>query len=661
MNYLTRTKMAKRTELTQFLLAFICVLMLVATASAVEEQPAYAKALEAGDTTKAIDLLTSSIASDKNFHLNYYNLGRIYYAQGKFEEAEQQFSKAIDKKNSHLPSRFFWGLSALQQKKYDEAFKVFTKGQKKAKKKEKFIFDYGLGLVHLERGEYQDAITKFILVQLGDEKKPELRQELYGSDYNKADLIISLGEANFYSKVYSSAIIQFEKAAAMGPLSNETRYHWAEACLETKNFNCAIDNLKSVLSEDSTHAESWERLGDIYFRAALSSRSRSERNERAKETIGSYKKYLELSKTKPDSSSVRVFFGLALSYSYLNAFEQAIDYFEDVLAIPYEARDIYFHYGKALRWGKKDYVKAAEMLEKHIAWVEEQGADYKTRVSDMELNLLLGDCYFRRKDKDYPKAISHYLKVLEVKPDHSRVLQSVAIGYHSMQDYQNALVYYDRRIALGIDTAAAGIYKNAGYCAMNLANSAVEDEGEDMDDALGEEEFESSAEPIDADSMFARSIGYMEKYLELKPGDVKIVSMIAYTYLYRMNDCANGVKYYQKLLAIEPDNCEAKKSIGFAYFGGELCTTNYTKALKYLKEAHSCISAGEGGDCSDVSLVLYIAQCYHLRAAQKAAAKEDTNSDYKNAYTWYGKVLKCEPGNKEAKKGQDDTQFEFSN
>ena len=41
---------------------------------------------------------------------------------------------------------------------------------------------------------------------------------------------------------------------------------------------------------------------------------------------------------------------------------------------------------------------------------------------------------------------------------------------------------------------------------------------------------------------------------------------VANTYLYNLNDCTNGVKYYQELLALQPDNCDAKKSLRICLF-----------------------------------------------------------------------------------------------
>ena len=107
---------------------------------------------------------------------------------------------------------------------------------------------------------------------------------------------------------------------------------------------------------------------------------------------------------------------------------------------------------------------------------------------------------------------------------------------------------------------------------------------------------------------------------------------------------------------MDPNDYEANKSLGYAYFGG-VCTQNYTKASKYLNKAYKIISP-EKGDCEVVSLMLWLAKCYHLQGAAKAEKAKDATVEYGKAYNWYGKVLKCEPGNADAKKGQADLEFE---
>jgi len=150
---------------------------------------------------------------------------------------------------------------------------------------------------------------------------------------------------------------------------------------------------------------------------------------------------------------------------------------------------------------------------------------------------------------------------------------------------------------------------------------------------------------------------YLTKYLEFQPTDAGALLRLGSAYLFNLNKCTEGVATFEKLLAVEPNNCIAKRSLGYAYFGENLCQKNYGKALGYFKDAYECLS--KEGPCKDATLILWIAQCYHLRAAANTADKPASKADFKAANEWYHKVLKCEPGNSDAKKGVDDTRFEF--
>ena len=350
-----------------------------------------------------------------------------------------------------------------------------------------------------------------------------------------------------------------------------------------------------------------------------------------------------------------------MAYVNINGFEDAAEYFQKVLDIPYVPKDIYFYYGKSL-WGIRKYDEAGDMLQKQIEWASEQGSDYHTTVNDGEMYMLLGDSYYYRKPKSFTRAIEYYRKALEVNPDHKRILQNVAVAYHSLKSYHQALEFYERRIALGVDSSSSGLLKNAGYCAFNIASGKSAGGDEDMDDIDAELDAEMVDEPaaetnpdVNYNELAAK---YFQEYLAYKPDDAgKVLEVLGSTYLYQLGDCTNGVKYYTQLMSLEPDNCDAQKSLGYAYFGG-VCTKNYSKALDFLLKAYNCKSNASGA-CADVDLVLWIAQAYHLRAVERANANQPTGDDFKSAYDWYGKVLKCEPSNEDAKKGQADTRFEF--
>ncbi len=624
-------------QLVAILLSTIFILLFTPLINAQEIKAPIAAALDKGDTTLAINLLNDEIEIDKAYYLNYFMLGKIYYERENYKEAARQFQLALDAKKKHYDSLYLLGMSQLKLGNIDEAMAAFKQGKKKDKK-HLSRFEDGMGLVLMEQKKFQEADKSF-------------RQALV-DEPNNPTYHIHLGDANFYQGVPSLAILEYEKALEVDTAGLEVYYHWAEACLEMKDYTCAIEKLKIVLQKDSTHAPSWRRAAGIYYKAARSSRSRQERKTRFIETIGAYKKYLELSGAKADSAHVRVYFELAMSYSAIYGYEDAVDYYEKVINIPYVVKDIYFNYGKAL-WGVKQYEKSGEYLLKHIEWVKEQNADYKSSIKDYELYQLLGDSYYYRSSKDYMTAINYYLKSLADRPDQKRLLQNVAVGYHSLKSYAQAIEYYQKRIDLGITEKSASLLKNAGYCALNIANgSSGDNEEEDLEED-GVEEVGASDPDV---NYYETAVNYMLQYIAYKPDDKKILSVIANTYLYQLADCANGVKYFDKIVAMDPSDCDAKKSLGYAYFGG-LCTKNYSKALKYLNKAYKCIAADKG-DCADVSLILWIAQCYHLQGAAKAEKAKDATVEYGKAYKWYGKVLKCEPGNADAQKGQADLEFE---
>ena len=300
-----------------------------------------------------------------------------------------------------------------------------------------------------------------------------------------------------------------------------------------------------------------------------------------------------------------------------------------------------------------------------IEWAEAQNKDfYRSTVREVELYKLLGDAFYYRKPRQFMSAMPWYQKSLEIDPDQPRLLQKIDIGYHYNKRYAQVIDFYMRRKELGIDSATVSFNKNAGLWALHLAKNGSEGEELDIDEeeleeesGNGEEEFNQQTADPDVD-YYQLAIDLLTRYISHQPDDAKVVSLLANTHLYQLANCSEGIKWFNKLLELEPGNCDAKKAIGFAYFGG-LCTRNYSKALSVLKDANKCL-INQKGACSDAELIMWIAQCYHLRGADKMNAKKDYNDDFKNAYNWYGKVLKCEPSNSIAKKGQDDLKFEFN-
>ena len=622
---------------------FLAALMFLGSGTTAEtlDQAAQA-ALDGQDTALAISCLERAIGVDPTYHYNYHVLGLIAYNREDYRKARDYFQTALDKKKKYYESLYYLGQCQLLLGDLDGAEASFSEGLKKAREI-KDRFEYGMGLLYAARKDYQEADRA-------------LRRAI-AADSMKAEYHIALGDVNFYNGVPALAVSEYETAYGLDTAGTEVYFHWAEACLEMKDYSCAIEKLRIVLTRDSTHAPAWNRAGGIYFKAGLSTRGREDRQQRFMEAIGSYERYLQLTNKSPDSSSVRTYFETAMAYENIFRYEEAVTNFEKVLAIPYEPRDIYFHYGKSL-WGFKNYEKAAEILLKHETWAAAQGESYTSRVDADEFNKILGDCFFYAQNRQYSRAVQYYQRSIEANPNQPRLLQNVAVALYTLERYGEAMHYYELRIAAGLDSTSASIYKNASSCALRIAGD--ETTNGVQDEELLDEDQADDAPTVDTFvnpglNYYQVAVDYMNKYLEFVPTDTATVERLANTYLYQLQDCVNGVAACEQVLALNPNNCQAKKSLGFAYFMGSICSKDLSKTLRYMLQAYDCISAK--GPCTDVALMKWIAQAYHLRAV---AGANDANSDYKNAFEWYGKVLKCDPNDAEARKGKDDTQFEFN-
>jgi len=613
------------------------VLAMSATGAAQVLDQGVQSALDRGDTAAAITLLDKQIELDKGYYYNYYIKGRIYYQRQQYQLAAEQFQLAINKKSKHWESVKYFGLAELQLGEVDAAEKAFKDALKKVRE-EKAEFEYLYGLVLMARKQYNEADVAF--------------RKAIAIDENVAVYHIALGDANFFNGVPALAALEYEKAHNLDTASTEVYFHWADACLEMKDYPCAMEKLHLVLAKDSTFAPAWRRAGSIYFKAARSSRTVQDRDARYMDAIGAYNRFFELSNSGADSSTVRENFETAMAYTNIRRYEDALPYFDKVLAIPYEPRDIYFYYGKAL-WGTRDYVKGAEILQKHVAWAEQQDEDFQSRVDEDDVYKLLGDCYYYREQRDFSAAVRYYERSLQVAPNQTRVLQNIAVALHTLNRFGEALNYYDLRIAEGIDSASASILKNASLCALSIANQNSQGSSDDMLEEEGDDGGMPGVDPTR--DYYQAAADYMTQYLVFQPNDADVLERLGNTQLYQLADCEQGVATFERLLSLSPNNCQAKKSIGFAYFSGNICRKDLNKTLRYLLQAYECMSSE--GPCKDVALVKWIAQAYHLRAVDKTG---DVNSDFKNAFDWYGKVLKCTPGDAEAQKGQEDTRFEFN-
>jgi len=563
-------------------------------------------ALNRHDTAQALTLIDGEINNQPNFAPLYLLKGQIFYQRKQYDQALEQFDKALDVKSKLYEALYYRGLIYLEQDKLKEAKKDFDLGLKKAKE-EKAWFYNGLGLWYIKNKEYGKADVEF--------RKAIVEQP------KVAEFYANLGDANYYSKIYPLAISEYNKVIEMDTTFLDVYFRLARAYVAQDQYNKALEELRVVLVRDSMYAYAWKEAGKLYTLAGLSARDKETKEQRFKETIGSYRKFLELT---ADSSDGEVFFNLGRAYYNLGGFADADSAFEYVLAKGDVPSNIYLYLGRG-KIGEEKYQEGIDYYKKHLAWLKENDPDWTPSASDADIYRRMGDAY---KDmQDYMDAAQNYETAADLDTTSARYAVEAALAFHQMKDFPEALKFYDRRIALGPDSPA--IYLNAAYCLLNMED-------------------------------YEQAVGYLAKIMELDSTNVKACELLADSYLNRLGDCENGIKWMNRSVELDPGNCDALKYAGLAYLTGT-CPPKYMTAVGYFKRALECYKTKGMDNCGNSDVMLHIAQSYHLQAADLAEAdkKAESKKNFKEAYDWYNKVLKCDPGNAEAKKGVSDTEFEY--
>ncbi len=569
-------------------------------------KPQILDALTRHDTTTALQLLDSEIQTDPGFAPNYLVKGKILFEREKYDQALEFFTTALEKKSKLYEALYYKSLILLEKDQLKEAEKAINNGLKRAKDEEA-LFHNAKGLLLLKQEDYIGADVEF---------RQALRLDSTNSNFR-----VNLGDANYFQQIYPLAINEYKQVIETDTTNLTVFFRLARAYMAMKNFNEALDALRTVLSRDTMYAKAWQEAGKLYTMAGLSARDPETKEQRFKETIGSYRKYLELS---GDSANGEVFFNLGRAYFNLGGFAQADSAFLHVLSLDEEPKNIYLYLGRG-HIAEEKYQQGIDFLKQHLAGMKADDPDWQPTGEDADLFRRMGDAYKALSEHYY--AAENYVMASDLAPDNSRYAVEAALAFHQQKEYEKALEYYQRRMENG--EPSWNIYMNAAYCTLNLED-------------------------------FEQSIEYLKEVVTLDSSQVKAYELLSDTYLRQMSDCQNGVEWTEKLLAMDPTNCDAHKMLGFAYFGGT-CPANYLKAVSHFNNSMKCYKEKGMDGCANSDLMLYIAQAYHLQAAELSESdkKEDSKKYFKLAFDTYKNVLKCDPGNAEAKKGVSDTEFEF--
>jgi len=180
-----------------------------------------------GESAAAIKSYEDALNSDRELTEIYVPLGILYYQAGDISKADDLLTKALASNTESGETQFFHGLVRAAQNKDEEALAAFLKAETLDKDNAEIFFNAGETLSRLKR--YSEAIPEY-------EKAVALKADYF-------DAWSGLGEANYKAEKYKEAIKAYDKAVTLKNDNWEALAGLGDSYLKDNQFNNAAAKL----------------------------------------------------------------------------------------------------------------------------------------------------------------------------------------------------------------------------------------------------------------------------------------------------------------------------------------------------------------------------------------------------------------------------------
>lgn len=212
--------------------------------------------MKAGEDLEAFDLLNQVIDSDPENDEALFNRGILFLVKKEFENAKNDFNRAILTNSNEYKYFYHRGLSEIELEDYPSAIEDLTRVIQQAPKYENAYFYRGYAY-------YQEGLDPSF-----KHHKALFQKSL--DDYNQCIKLnqrddvayFNRGEAHMRLHNYVEAIADFKKALKLNPSDLEAHYNKAMCNYLFGYEDLALTEFKQVLEMDSTYA-------DALFQVAL--------------------------------------------------------------------------------------------------------------------------------------------------------------------------------------------------------------------------------------------------------------------------------------------------------------------------------------------------------------------------------------------------------
>ena len=254
--------------------------------------------------------------------------------------------------------------------------------------------------------------------------------------------------------------------------------------------------------------------------------------KKSDDAVKSYQKVL-----KKHPRMAVAYANLASAYAGLDKWQEELDNLKKAVALSPNDPTIRFNLGAAYERKKMD----AEAIKEYenVLKINSEDADALERLADLAL-----------KNKKYAQAIKYYQRLTTKASNKSSIFADLGFAYGELKEYAASAENYEKAIKYGAKSS------NMHY---NLAYTY---------DKMGKEK---------------KAIAEYEK---VSPPTKEVMGILAHSYL-KEKKCAAAIKYYKKIVQLEPKKAGSYDSLGYAYAACndlDRAIQNYRIALRYDHE-----------------------------------------------------------------------------
>ncbi len=294
---------------------------------------------------------------------------------------------------------------------------------------------------------YDDAISMY--KEANYSLAIKLFSEVIAIDENSYNAFYGRGLCYCRTYQYALAESDFQKALELKPYFLDALYNMGNIYLEQERFREASKVYENIISMDKKHIKSYNNLGYVLYKL-----------EDYPHSIEVYSRGLEhLNTTEDDIATQRIkanmYNNRGNAYDDSGNFEHAISDYSRAIEI--DAHNIEYYFNRAVLYYRiEEYSKTIADLSQALNLIEKE---YSYEDIESENDVILDTYYYRGisyfYERSYIQALDDLLILLKYDTKNIEALMFVARCYKQLQDYENAVNYYDRVLAIDNNESVA--------------------------------------------------------------------------------------------------------------------------------------------------------------------------------------------------------------